>query len=278
MAVSLRLRRMGRTKRPVFAVVASDSRSPRDGRFIEDLGRYEPISEPAHVSLKEDRILYWLQNGAQPSDTVRSLLSKQGVMLRLHMLRKGKSADEIEQAIESWREERAGAAPARKLTPADRRREAIQAERKQAEEDRKRQEGERREREQELARQKAESDAQARAEAEARREAEQASAAAEGAESAPENAELAQTGDETVTAENASKIEVQAGVENVDAEEADVPESAPAAAAEQMVVEEGKVTTAEAEENVSEQMADQTEEGAAEGRPDAEGAEERGTT
>src|SRR5690554_4887014 len=102
MAVKLRMRRLGRKKRPIFALVAADSRSPRDGRFIEDLGRYEPINEPAQVSLKEDRILYWLQQGAQPSHTVRNLLSKQGVMLQLHLLRKGKSEEEIQQAVSEF--------------------------------------------------------------------------------------------------------------------------------------------------------------------------------
>ena len=85
MSVKIRLRRMGRKKRPVFGVVAADSRFPRDGRYIEDLGRYEPLDEPNSVKLNNERILYWLENGAQPSDTVRSILSKHGLMLALHM-------------------------------------------------------------------------------------------------------------------------------------------------------------------------------------------------
>ncbi|HAY37835.1 MAG TPA: 30S ribosomal protein S16, partial [Bacteroidetes bacterium] len=79
--VKLRLRRMGRKKRPIYAIVSADARSPRDGRYIEDLGRYAPLDEPATMSLKNDRILHWLEAGAQPSDTVRSLLSKEGIML-----------------------------------------------------------------------------------------------------------------------------------------------------------------------------------------------------
>ena len=74
MAVKLRLRRMGRKKRPIYGLVAADSRSPRDGRFIEDLGRYNPLAEPATVELKRERVLYWLDQGAQPSDRVKSLL------------------------------------------------------------------------------------------------------------------------------------------------------------------------------------------------------------
>ena len=102
---------MGRRKRPHYALVAADSRSARDGKFIEDLGRYEPIQEPAVVLLHEDRILDWLLKGAQPSDTVKTLLRKQGIMLRLHLLRKGKSEDEITQAVEQHQNKAPKAAP-----------------------------------------------------------------------------------------------------------------------------------------------------------------------
>ena len=70
---------MGRKKRPIYAVVAADVRSPRDGRYIEDIGRYEPLNEPAVVTLRDDRALYWLEQGAQPTDTVRSLPWVRGV-------------------------------------------------------------------------------------------------------------------------------------------------------------------------------------------------------
>lgn len=70
-------------KRPFYRIVAADSRSPRDGRFIELLGTYNPCTNPAQVNLKEEEILKWLNNGAQPSDTVRNLLSKQGIMKNL---------------------------------------------------------------------------------------------------------------------------------------------------------------------------------------------------
>ena len=94
---------MGRKKRPIWAVVAADARAPRDGRFIEDLGRYYPLEEPARVELKDDRIMHWLQVGAQPTDTVRSILSRQGLMLQLHMLRKGHKTGEIEAAVTDHR-------------------------------------------------------------------------------------------------------------------------------------------------------------------------------
>lgn len=80
MAVKIRLKRMGAKKKPYYRIVAADSRMPRDGRFIEQLGTYDPTKDPAAVTLKEEEILKWLNNGAQPSDTVRSLLSQAGIM------------------------------------------------------------------------------------------------------------------------------------------------------------------------------------------------------
>ncbi len=90
MAVKLRLKRMGAKKAPFYRVVAADARSPRDGRFIEELGYYNPKTEPATVSLKEEAILAWLNNGAQPTDTVRSLLSKAGIMTKFAEQKQGK--------------------------------------------------------------------------------------------------------------------------------------------------------------------------------------------
>lgn len=80
MAVKLRLKRMGAKKSPFYRIVAADSRMPRDGRFIEQLGTYDPRQNPAAVTLKEDAVLAWLEKGAQPSDTVKSILRQQGVM------------------------------------------------------------------------------------------------------------------------------------------------------------------------------------------------------
>ncbi|MFD0671773.1 30S ribosomal protein S16 [Cohnella sp. GCM10027633] len=84
MAVRIRLKRMGAHKAPVYRVVVSDSRSPRDGRFIEEIGLYNPVAAPAQVQIDEEKALKWLQNGAQASDTVRNLLSKAGVMKKFH--------------------------------------------------------------------------------------------------------------------------------------------------------------------------------------------------
>jgi small subunit ribosomal protein S16 len=101
--LKIRLQRRGRKKLPVYKMVVADSRSPRDGKFIEALGQYIPFKEPEVVTLDEARALYWLQNGAQPTDTVKNLLTNQGVMLRLHLLRKGKSDEEIATEIAAWR-------------------------------------------------------------------------------------------------------------------------------------------------------------------------------
>ena len=90
MAVKLRLKRMGAKKAPFYRIVAADARSPRDGRFIEQLGTYDPKTNPATVTLKEEEILKWLANGAQPTDTVRSLLSKNGVMKKFAEQKQGK--------------------------------------------------------------------------------------------------------------------------------------------------------------------------------------------
>ena len=79
MAVKIRLARHGAKKRPFYRIVVSDSESPRDGRFLENVGTYNPLQDPAEVTLKTDRVHYWLQQGAIPTDTVRSLLKKEGV-------------------------------------------------------------------------------------------------------------------------------------------------------------------------------------------------------
>ena len=79
MAVKIRLSRQGRKKSPFYRLVVADSRSPRDGKFIELIGTYNPMTDPASVTINEERALYWLKNGALPSDTARGLLKKQGI-------------------------------------------------------------------------------------------------------------------------------------------------------------------------------------------------------
>ncbi|KRL19408.1 30S ribosomal protein S16 [Lactobacillus amylolyticus DSM 11664] len=78
------MHRMGAKRKPFYRIVVADSRMPRDGRFIEEVGYYNPVSTPKELKLDEDKIFAWLQKGAQPSDTVRSLLSGAGLMQKLH--------------------------------------------------------------------------------------------------------------------------------------------------------------------------------------------------
>ena len=80
MSVKIRLRRMGAKKAPFYRVVVADSRSPRDGKFIEEIGYYNPITDPAEIKIDAEKAKKWLDNGAQPSDTVRKLLKKSGII------------------------------------------------------------------------------------------------------------------------------------------------------------------------------------------------------
>ncbi|MBU9714582.1 30S ribosomal protein S16 [Evansella tamaricis] len=84
MAVKIRLKRMGAKKSPFYRVVVANSRSPRDGRFIEELGTYNPLKNPVEFKVDEEKALKWMLDGAKPSDTVRNLFSKVGLMEKLH--------------------------------------------------------------------------------------------------------------------------------------------------------------------------------------------------
>ncbi len=102
MAVKLRLRRMGKKRQPIYKVVAADARSPRDGKYIEAIGSYNPKTDPATVELNEERALYWLGCGAQPTDTVKNLLNKQGILLKKELLKEGLSEEAISAKLEEW--------------------------------------------------------------------------------------------------------------------------------------------------------------------------------
>ena len=80
MAVKMRLTRMGAKKAPFYRVIVADSRSPRDGRFIEEIGYYNPLTEPAEIKIDAERAQQWIKDGAQPTDTVRSLMKKAGIL------------------------------------------------------------------------------------------------------------------------------------------------------------------------------------------------------
>lgn len=88
MATKIRLRRMGAKKRPFYRIVVADARSPRDGKFIEEIGYYDPTTNPTTVKIDEEKALKWLSDGAKPSDTVKSLLQKQGVIAKFAESRK----------------------------------------------------------------------------------------------------------------------------------------------------------------------------------------------
>ena len=91
MSVRIRLKRLGAKKRPFYRVVVADQRSPRDGRFIENIGRYQPLDDPSVIEIDEERALHWLRVGAQPSNTVRVLMTKVGIWDRFTSEKSDKS-------------------------------------------------------------------------------------------------------------------------------------------------------------------------------------------
>ena len=110
MPVKIRLTRRGRKKAPFYHIVVADSRAPRDGRFIESIGKYNPITNPATIELDFDKALDWLLKGAQPTDTCRAILSYKGVMMKKHLLegvKKGALTEEqAEEKFQSWLKEK----------------------------------------------------------------------------------------------------------------------------------------------------------------------------
>ncbi len=102
MAVKLRLRRMGKKRQPIYKLVAADARSPRDGKFIEAIGNYNPRMEPPTIEINQERALYWIGCGAQPTATVKNLLSKKGILYLLDMKKQGLKEEEIAAKMEEW--------------------------------------------------------------------------------------------------------------------------------------------------------------------------------
>lgn len=101
--IKIRLQRKGRIRRPIYHIVVADSRSPRDGRIIEQVGRFDGVTEKKETILNEDRIMYWLDTGAQPTDSVRKILRTEGILYKRHLKMWGKSDEEIEAAMEEWK-------------------------------------------------------------------------------------------------------------------------------------------------------------------------------
>lgn len=155
--VKIRFQRQGRKKHPIYRLVATDSRNRRDGRFIENLGQYRPMDETDKASFKEDRVLYWLRTGAQPSTTVRSILSKEGTLLKWHLEKKAIEPARAEEIFTTWKTQR-DEKTARKLSE---KQNAVSAKRKAAEDAKRKAE------EDAAAAVKAEADAAAKAEADA---------------------------------------------------------------------------------------------------------------
>ncbi len=110
MAVKIRLARRGRKKAAMYDIVVADSRAPRDGRFIEKLGTYDPNSNPASIKYDADRAFYWMMTGAQPTETVRAMLSYRGVLMRRHLqlgVDKGAITQEVaDERFNTWKEQK----------------------------------------------------------------------------------------------------------------------------------------------------------------------------
>lgn len=102
MAVRLRLRRIGKKKMPAYQIVAMDSRVARDGKFLEIVGRYEPLQKDAGIQTRDERVLYWLRKGALPTDTVRSLFRRTGLWMRWSLTKQGKPEAFVTAAMEKW--------------------------------------------------------------------------------------------------------------------------------------------------------------------------------
>jgi small subunit ribosomal protein S16 len=110
MAVKIRLARKGRKKKAYYHIIVADSRAPRDGRFIEKLGSYNPITDPATIEINFDKALDWLQKGAQPTETCRAILSYKGILMKKHLLegvKKGAfNEEEAEKRFQAWMKEK----------------------------------------------------------------------------------------------------------------------------------------------------------------------------
>ena len=93
---------MGKKKQPIYKIVAADSRSPRDGKFLEAVGVYNPLTKPHTIELKEERVNYWLDNGAQPTNTVKSLFNQKGLNLKRDLVKRKFSEEKIEAELKTW--------------------------------------------------------------------------------------------------------------------------------------------------------------------------------
>ncbi|PWK73714.1 small subunit ribosomal protein S16 [Mucilaginibacter oryzae] len=142
MATKIRLQRHGKKGKPFYYIVVADSRAPRDGRFIERLGSYNPNTNPATIDINFDKTLDWVNNGAQPTDTCRAILSYKGVLYKKHLqggVKKGALTEEqVEEKFAAWLEQKEGKITGKKdglaTAKADARKAALAAEAKKSEE------------------------------------------------------------------------------------------------------------------------------------------------
>jgi small subunit ribosomal protein S16 len=111
LAVKIRLKKMGSKKRPFYRLVAADVRSPRDGRFIETLGYYNPLVDPPEIQLDDDKVYKWLNEGAEPTDNARSLLKRAGLLERWRLLKQGVAIADLDAKIEELRAKQPQAVP-----------------------------------------------------------------------------------------------------------------------------------------------------------------------
>lgn len=120
MAVKIRLARRGRKKLALYDVVVADARAPRDGRFIEKIGTYNPLTNPASIELDEEKAFKWLMNGAQPTDTVKAMLSYRGIMLRKHLqigvVKGAINQEEADKRLAEWKQTKNAKIQAKKDT------------------------------------------------------------------------------------------------------------------------------------------------------------------
>tara|TARA_R100001143_G_scaffold63593_1_gene73103 strand:- start:15655 stop:16608 length:954 start_codon:yes stop_codon:yes gene_type:complete len=267
--IKLRLQRKGRKKRPFYHIVVADSRSPRDGRIIERLGRFDNVSENQELTYDEERIIHWLKIGAQPSDTVRSILKKEGILYKMHLERWGKSEEEIQAALDEWRAAREAKTDDKELNKREQQRAQLKAE------------------EQEFKKQLEEKAAAAAKALEKKKEAE---AKAEAGEESDEDAEAVEaTGEETAEVEAEAKEEETDEAEQPEAEEkteataeteeveakAETDEAAETAEAKEEAQPEAKAEekeAVEAEKPVAEEKEEAPEEPKAEAKADEEDA------
>ncbi len=253
--IKLRLQRKGRKKRPFYHIVVADSRSPRDGRIIEKLGRYDNVSENQELVYDEERVIHWLKIGAQPSDTVRSILKHEGILYKMHLMRWGKSDEEIEAALEEWRSAREAKKSDTAVSRKAKQKDVLKAE---EQEYKKQLEEKAAAAAKALEKKKEQEEAKAAEEAAAEETAEPVAEAAEEATTEPEEAPAEESTEEEVKAEEVKEEAPAEEVAEVKKEEEPAEEEVEAKKEEEPAAEE--VAETKEEEPVAEEAAPVAEE------------------